>query len=73
MAGGMVVSPDHDDFPALLAEALDVITAEDADVVAAAKCLGCSGSQLVKLLKMEPQALQQVNGWRASRGLAPLK
>ncbi|MEW4569689.1 peptide chain release factor-like protein [Tautonia sp. JC769] len=71
--GRIVVSPSHDDFPALLAEALDAVAARGADVKAAAEALGCSGSQLVRFLKLEPRALQQVNGRRAEAGLRPLK
>lgn len=71
--GRIVVSPSHDDFPALLAEALDAIAASDADVKAAAEALGCSASQLVKLLKLEPRAMKQVNDQRVAVGLRPLR
>jgi hypothetical protein len=71
--GRIAVSPSHDDFPALLAEALDAVAAGDADVKAAAERLGCSASQLVKLLKLEPRAMKQVNDRRAEAGLRPLK
>jgi hypothetical protein len=71
--GRIVVSPEHDDFPALLAEALDVLAASDDDVKAAAAALGCSATQLVKLLAAEPRALGQVNARRAAMGLHPLR
>lgn len=71
--GRIVVSTDHDDFPTLIAEALDVIFAHGCDVRAAADRLGCSASQLVKLLKREPRALALVNARRAEAGLTALK
>jgi hypothetical protein len=72
--GGQIhVSPQHDDFPALLAEALDAISLAEGDVKTAGETLACTPSQLIKLLKKEPRALQLVNGWRARRGLPPLK
>jgi len=74
VAGGrIIVSPTHDDFPAMLAEALDRIVAADDDVKAAAEQLGCSTSQLVKLLGKEPRALELVNGVRLKRGQRPLR
>ncbi|WP_152053308.1 peptide chain release factor family protein [Tautonia marina] len=74
LKGGRIeVSPSHDDFPALLAEAIDAISASDADVKAAAEALGCSASQLVKLLKLEPRAMKRVNYQRVAVGLRPLK
>ena len=62
------VSGTHDDFPALLAEALDRIAAEDFDLSTSADKLGVSSSQLVKLLKIEPSALAWVNRERIARG-----
>lgn len=71
--GKILVNPEHDDFPALLAEALDVLEAQDRDVKRAAEVLGCSSTQLVKLLAAEPRALTQLNADRARAGLRPLK
>ena len=71
--GGRIdVSASHDDFPTLLAEALDRIAACESDVRQAAATLACSPSQLVKLLKKEPRALALVNRWRGERGLSRL-
>ncbi len=53
--GRIVVNPEHEDFPALLAEALDVLHAHRAEPKDAAVSLGCSPSQLIKLLKAEPR------------------
>jgi hypothetical protein len=44
------------------------LAAADWDVRAAADGLGCTSSQLVKLLADEPRALAQVNRERAARG-----
>ena len=71
--GRISLSVSHGDFPGLLAEALDVIAACEADVKAAAATLGCTGSQLVKLLKKEPRAMSLLNRWRRGRGLHTLQ
>jgi hypothetical protein len=65
--GRIVVNPDHDDFPALLAEALDVLGSLDDDVKEAAARLGCSTTQFVKLLALEPLALGRLNERREAR------
>ncbi|MEX2213654.1 MAG: peptide chain release factor-like protein [Phycisphaeraceae bacterium] len=67
--GRIALNPKHDDFPAMLAEALDVIVALRCDVAGAATVLACSSSQLVKLLKEEPRALERVNLAREAAGL----
>lgn len=71
--GKIVVSPEHDDFPALLAEALDVLEDRSHDVKLAAEALDCSSTQLVKLLAAEPRALGQINAQRARAGLRALR
>jgi RF-1 domain len=71
--GRIAINPRHADFPALLAEALDVLAAREMDVRAAAGVLGCSASQLIRLLKEEPRALRRVNERRTQRGLRPLR
>ena len=73
LGGRVHVNPSHEDFATILAEALDAIAASDADVRLAAETLGTSASQLVRLLKKEPRALDLVNGWRAEHGLRPLR
>ena len=70
--GRIVLSPEHDDFPAILAEALDVLEAHEMDVKSAAEALNCSASQLTKLLKGEPRAMIKVNEARRRDGLRPL-
>ena len=69
----IAVAAAHDDFPCLLAEALDVLAACEADLRRAASRLHTNPSQLVKLLGSEPRALALLNGWRAERGLRPLR
>ncbi|MCA9102231.1 MAG: peptide chain release factor-like protein [Planctomycetales bacterium] len=72
-AGGKIrVSTTHDDFPALLAEALDVLTEAEFDVPTAAQRLAVTGSQLGRLLGQDPPALEAVNRERAARGLRTL-
>lgn len=74
IAGGRVaVSTEHEDYPALLAEALDVVHAHDCDVSLAAPRLGVTATQLVKLLRTEHAALAQVNDQRQALGLSPLR
>ena len=71
--GKLKVNDQHDDFPALLAEALDRLHDQHWDTRSAAETLGCSTSQLVKFLKQEPRAIAMVNRERESRGLGKLK
>jgi hypothetical protein len=71
--GGLKVRASHDDFPALLAEVLDVLAALDADPKRAAVVLACTPSQLIRLLKLDPRALLLVNRWRGQRGMHALQ
>jgi hypothetical protein len=71
--GRIRIRVSHEDFPTMLAEALDAIAWCRADVRRAAEALGTSSSQLVKLLKKDPRALALVNRWRDEQGLGLLK
>ncbi len=71
-AGRISVNPTHADFPALLAEALDVLAMCGFDIPAAAESLACTGSQLVKLLKDERSAFERLTRERGARGLPRL-
>jgi hypothetical protein len=71
--GRIVVNPEHEDFPALLAEALDALHTHADDPRAAAEALSCSPSQLIKLLKDEPRALVLLNERRRRAGRHPLR
>lgn len=70
--GRIVCNPDHRDYPALLAEALDVLWAMKLDPRKAAIRLGCTPSQLIKLVKDHPPALAHVNQERHARKLHAL-
>ncbi|MEX2176716.1 MAG: peptide chain release factor-like protein [Pirellulaceae bacterium] len=69
----LAVSTGHADFPPLLAEALDRLVAASWDAAAAAERLGVTTSQLVKFLKLEPEALAQLNAERRTRGMRALQ
>ena len=72
-AGRINIAADHWDFPAMLAEALDVLARFEDDPKPAAETLGCTTSQLLKLLKKEPRAAAWLNQRRRRRGLRELK
>ena len=69
----IIVSSEHQDFPAILAELLDRLSACDWDLAAAAEPLGVTSSQLSKLLKRQPEAFELLNRQRQERGLLRLK
>lgn len=69
----MSVNPNNKDYPALLAEAMDVIWARKFDVAGAAGLLGITMSQLAKLIRHEKHAFALVNQGRTDRGLPALK
>jgi hypothetical protein len=71
--GKVTVNPEHDDFPAIVAEALDAIAASGNDLKVAAARLECTASQLTKLLQQEPRAIAVVNRARQQQGLHKLK
>ncbi len=71
--GKLSVSISHEDFPGILSEALDCISAHDFEVGEAAKWLGISTSQLVKLLKQHRPAFEFVNRQRHESGLGKLR
>lgn len=71
--GKISVNSRHEDFPAVLAEALDFLAAAGDELQAAAAGLNCTASQLTKLLQQEPRALVAINAARRRRGLHALK
>jgi hypothetical protein len=74
VAGGKIkVNPTHDDFPSVLAEALDVLDAHHMEPREAAQDLNCTASGLIRLIKLEPIALARLNERRQAAGLHPLK
>jgi hypothetical protein len=71
--GKIAINLDHEDFPTLLAEALDELASADWDLQICADRLGCSPSQLIKFLKKKSEALQLLNQQRAEQGLSRLR
>ena len=71
--GRVSINPKHEDFPAIIAEAIDTLVANDFEVPNASATLGCTASQLVKLLKDEPKAFELLNHERVRRGLSRFK
>ncbi|MCX7403504.1 MAG: peptide chain release factor-like protein [Planctomycetia bacterium] len=69
----LVIAADHDDCPALLAEALDHLQATGWETAAAALALGVSRSQLIKLFRQVPAAWIALNRRRKESGLPLLK
>jgi len=67
------VNSEHDDFPTMLAEALDTVHGRSGDLTKAAEDLQVTTSQLCKLIQQYPPAWQQVNQLRLQSGLRPLK
>lgn len=72
-SGRIGCSPDHDDYPAMLALALDVLGAAHWDPKKAAARLCCSPSQLLKLVKDFPHAWGVLGAARGAAGLHPLR
>lgn len=73
LSGRISCSPNHHDFPSLIAEALDVMAAANWDPKKAALRLEVSMSQLVRFLKDYHPAIELVNRERAERGEHALK
>ncbi len=71
--GRIAVNPDHRDYPALLAEALDVLWLKRFDPKPSAILLDVTLSQLIRLVAKEPDALALVNSRRKERGRHALK
>jgi len=71
--GKIRCSTSHQDFPAMLAEALDHVFACGLDQKAAAGRLECSATQLVRFANAHPPAMQWWNDARQHRGMRPLR
>lgn len=71
--GKIACNPEHTDFPAMLAEALDVLASVHQDPRKAALRLGCSASQLTKLIKEHPPAFERWNHDRVELGEHPMR
>lgn len=71
--GRILCSAQHRDFPALLAEALDVAASVGWDPRPAASILRVTPTQFVRFVAMHPAALVEMNRRRAERGLQALR
>ena len=69
----LMISRNHRDYPAILAELLNQLAVQEWNDDAAAKLLGCSRSSLMRILRREPEALAMVNRQRAQQGMAGLR
>jgi hypothetical protein len=65
----ITVALDHDDYPALVAEAFDHLAACGWQLPPAAAALGVSPSQLARLCRREPAAWTALGRHRAAAGL----
>ena len=72
-SGKIHINEAHDEFPAMLAVALDVLHHFDYDGAQSAGLLDCTTSQLIRFLKKEPAAFAQVNRNRRESGLSPYR
>lgn len=72
-AARLMVAESHDDYPTLLAEALDGLAAAGWEPRVAAARLGVSATQIVRLVAKHPPALAMVNERRAATALHPLR
>ena len=73
IGGRILINPKHDDFPTLLADALDLLASTEWNVPDAAQLLACTSSQLLKFLRHDPRALELVNERRMDQDLNRLK
>lgn len=71
--GRIACNPEHADFPAMLAEAMDVLADALWDAAPAARRLGTTPSQLTRFVKDHPPAFVRVNEERLRRGIHPLR
>ena len=69
----LTVNPEHEDYPGLLAEALDLVVARRYDLAGAAQLLGITMSQLSRLIHHDKGAFAKVNTGREGCGLPPLR
>ena len=70
--GRIAVAIDHEDYPALVAEAFDQLATHDWRLPQAAAALGVSTSQLTRLCRRDRAVWTALGRHRASAGLPPL-
>jgi hypothetical protein len=68
----LAIAADHDDYPALVAEALDRLCAADLAMAPVARESGITSSQLARLFAKNAAAWTLLNRLRAARGMPPL-
>lgn len=73
IGGRIVINPHHNDFPVMLSELLDVLSQSGWDIPKAVEQLNGTGSQLLKLLRHDPRALDRVNEERRNLDLRTLR
>ena len=71
--GQIACNPRHQDYPAMLAEAMDMLVSARFEPSSAAARLMVTPSQLLKLIKAHPPAFVALNEARAARGKHSLK
>ena len=71
--GRLAISATHDDYPALVAEALDHLAPAGGELRPVAEALQITPTQLANLFRREPSAWRRLARLRAEHGLPPLK
>ena len=71
--GRLVIAASHDDYPALVAEALDQLVAHGLEMPPTAATLGVTPSQLAGLFRKEPRAWVVLNRLRTAAGMPALR
>jgi hypothetical protein len=71
--GRIALSSSHEDFPCMLAIAMDRLAMENWQPAPAATALQITTSQLIKMIRSHPAAFQFLNQQRANCNLPPLQ
>jgi hypothetical protein len=71
--GSLAVAATHDDYPALVAEALDRLDAAEFAMARVAREAGISSSQLARLFARNTAAWTALNRMRGAHGLPPIR
>lgn len=67
------INVEHDDYPVVLTDVLDVLNASDFDLGKSSQILGISNSQILKFLKQWPPAFHKFNEQRQKMGLPRIR
>ena len=71
--GSLAIAAEHDDYPTLVAEALDRLVAADFVMATVARAGGITSSQLARLFAKNAAVGTTLNRLRAARGLPPIR